>query len=985
MKKFKHFFGLSTLVLLACVVLITLNGSNTCKKYKPRVATTSQITRGIQGAIEYMAKIQGDFFTGKINMADVILARTIADNNVKYKTGNANDLDWKELGPDNVGGRVRAILFDNRDATHSTMYVGGVGGGLWKSLNAGETWFQVAAVNQNLAISSIAQGSDGTIFVGTGEGLAGATGTNQNTGQIGSGIYSCTSGDNFQLLASTAPAVNNDNDAKAQVNRLACNPKNGYVYASCGSSLRFSSDNGLTWRNAKQKISAGVFLELQGRSPDVKIANDGTILAVVANKCYLSQDSIFTEVTPKENGTYITGIGRIEVAIAPSNTNYLYAVVANGGGALKNIYRSADKGATWTIIAPGGSSTFPLFGSNNQGWYDNVIAVFPNNPKKFIVGGTDMWLGEEFTPGAYYGFTQITNQSAPVNDLSYAHADHHVYVFHPTNPNVFYCGTDGGIQKSADGGMTFHTLNRNLNITQFYGLAIGHDGSVLGGTQDNSNPYIDRGVVSPYPQKAQILWGGDGGWAAMSQLTTIYPLREKILFVTSQNAGVGRTYDNGTSWEGKTDFFNGTMNNSGASFVTPMLMWQTVNNTLIKDSVTFTALDSNFLVGETVQIKSKQINYPFNYTLTAPLDSGKSIKVLDKIQSHYFIGLTDGIWMTDQPLNFTKKPRWFQLSQSSGTCMNMAYSNDGDCLFAGVTSGFGSKLIRIKNINAGYDSVTWNINLPTCVLDTMPIKYFSGRTITSIAVDPKNANNIIVTLGNYGNSDYVYASNNALSANPTFTNVTGNGLPNAPVYSALVEMNYNNVVLLGTEFGVYSTTSFNFASLSGAVTWGADNKNMNRVPVFQIRQQTMNFPQQTTVTFDNGAPLSIIFPGTKNYGDIYISTHGRGFWEAQNFHGGSNDIPAIAAKPKTNLDVNVFPNPVMSGNNTNVKINTNSKENVTINVYDIKGTIVKSMNLGKITTANYIATIDCRGLNRGTYFVQVISGTQKASSKIIVM
>ena len=198
-------------------------------------------------------------------------------------------------------------------------------------------------------------------------------------------------------------------------------------------------------------------------------------------------------------------------------------------------------------------------------------------------------------------------------------------------------------------------------------------------------------------------------------------------------------------------------------------------------------------------------------------------------------------------------------------------------------------------------------------------------------------------------------------------------------------MNYNNVVLLGTEFGVYSTTSFNFASLSGAVTWGADNKNMNRVPVFQIRQQTMNFPQQTTVTFDNGAPLSIIFPGTKNYGDIYISTHGRGFWEAQNFHGGSNDIPAIAAKPKTNLDVNVFPNPVMSGNNTNVKINTNSKENVTINVYDIKGTIVKSMNLGKITTANYIATIDCRGLNRGTYFVQVISGAQKASSKIIVM
>ncbi len=974
MKKFKLFFSLSTIILFASLALVALNGNYSKQSYNPRIASISQTPKGIQAAMEYMAKIQGDFYTGKINPEDVIIARQVAENNARYKTGNAMGLNWSELGPDNVGGRTRAILFDNRDGSHNTMYAGGVGGGLWKSTNAGESWSQVTSVSTNLAIASIAQDPDGTIYVGTGEGLSSPSGTNQNTGQIGSGLYNCTSGDNFQIVSNPSN----------EINRLACTKINNvdYVFASTGSALKISTDKGLTWRNAKQRISAGVFIDLGNKSTDVKaVTTDNTVLAVVNNKCYITQDSVFTEVTPKENGTYISGVGRIEIAIAPSNTNYIYACVSNGGGALKNIYRSADRGTTWTIIAPGGSTSFNLFGSNNQGWYDNVIAVYPNNPKAIVVAGVDMWQGVEYTTGSYYNFTQITNQSAPINDPSYAHADHHACIFHPTDPNTFFIGTDGGIMKTNDGGNTFHTINRNYSVTQFYGLAIGHDGSVLGGTQDNSDPYIDRGASTPYPKSAKILWGGDGGWSAMSQITTLKPVREKVLFVTSQNAGVGRSYDNGISWQSTSGFFTTPMRNAQASFVTPMMMWQTVNNTVIKDSISVLYTGHSTLpAGSVILVHSKQIIYPFNYTLTAPLDSGKVIKIMDKVQSHYFIGLNDGIWMTDQPLNFTKTPRWYQVSQTSGATVNMAYSKDGDCIFAGLDNG---KLVRVKNFNAGYDSLTWNITLPTCVLDTLVIRNFY-RAITSIAVDPQNANNIIVTLGNYGQLDYVYASNNALSANPTFTNVTGSGLPSAPVYSSLIEMNHNNYIILGTEFGIYTTQSFNFAALSGAVTWASDNNGMNRVPVFQLRQQTMNFPTVTDTIYDSGTPIPYVFPGIQNYGNIYISTHGRGFWECDNFFGGSNDVPIITMK-STKLDLNVYPNPVMTGGNINLKINTTSKENVLVTVYDLRGNIVKSINLGKIITDNYSTPINCSGLTKGTYLIQVVTGNQKTASKFIVM
>ena len=71
--------------------------------------------------------------------------------------GDASDNNWVERGPNNVGGRVRAVMFDPNDATFKTVFAGGVSGGLWKNTDitsSATVWTRVN-IPDNLAVSSI--------------------------------------------------------------------------------------------------------------------------------------------------------------------------------------------------------------------------------------------------------------------------------------------------------------------------------------------------------------------------------------------------------------------------------------------------------------------------------------------------------------------------------------------------------------------------------------------------------------------------------------------------------------------------------------------------------------------------------------------------------------------------------------------------------------------------------------------------------------
>ena len=136
---------------------------------------------------------------------------------------------WSNLGPGNIGGRIRAVAI--HPTTTSTIFIGGVSGGIWKSANSGTSWAPVNDFMANLAISSIVfdPSNSNTLYAGTGEGFF-------NSDSVrGFGIFkSIDGGASWNLLASTNPTTTSSN--WYFVNRITMNA-NGMVSIPDGPGL----------------------------------------------------------------------------------------------------------------------------------------------------------------------------------------------------------------------------------------------------------------------------------------------------------------------------------------------------------------------------------------------------------------------------------------------------------------------------------------------------------------------------------------------------------------------------------------------------------------------------------------------------------------------------------------------------------------------------------------------------------------------------
>lgn len=959
--------------------------------YQARTVFDQIHTPGIKGANQWLSLMRNNPETGTVSIEDILRARNeIIQFSLLKKQKNLN-LSWIEMGPDNVAGRVRALLIDKNNANR--MYTGGVAGGLWISNTGGNTWNRITSISENLAVSAIAQSPSGIIYVGTGEGLAYPGGTNFNTGQLGNGMYMSTDGINFTPITSTIPNFTqfNDNIEWSVINRIACSPSSERVWVATSKGLKYSDDQGATWQNAKQNTGTNT-INLTGYGTDIKIGSNGRVFYSQyqssggnrTGRLFVSQDGNPENFTNLTTGTPLpTDMGRIEIAIAPSNNDYVYLSCATSGGALYNVYQSTDGGQTFRVVGPGGSANLDIFGSNNQGWYDNVIAVFPNNPNKIIVGGIDLWLGEQVSPTMPFSWAQKSlwyaqDDISTDNDIFYVHADHHAYVFHPTEPNTLFIGSDGGISKSIDGANTFHTLNRGLNITQFYGVACANDHRVMGGTQDNGTQYINR--KGNTPMNAKQVTGGDGGFSAFSIINP------KALFTTVYYGDCRRSPDEGDNFEGIDRFFssrmfNGTTTTFQAAFVTPILHWESLNDIYTPDSVTFVA-DRNYEIGEMFRARSKNNRYPLKGYITENsyqdtlFRVGDSIRIQDRVQSKFFLGVQNAVWMTREALVFGKTPKWNKIADINGVVSTMSTCQDGDHLFVGTYNG---TVYRISGLKSVADSAHLESTSSQYQLEVTNIASFPGRTVTSISANWYNPDKVVVTLGNFGShTSFIQYSNNATSSNPTFTSKQGD-LPKIPVYASLIEMNRSNYVIIGTEFGMFATENITASNPS----WTEINEGIGgRVPVFMLRQQT-NFAQPDTgIAVDpDGNEVMSLFPGVTNSGFIYIGTHGRGIFYNSNFYQAVESIRDNTAVNKAQ-EIRLFPNP--ANNYTNLTFGLLNPERVVVRVFDLKGMLVQNIDLGLLNIGQHQQRIDISDLSVGTYIISVRGTQLNFSTKLII-
>lgn len=382
-------------------------------------------------------------------------------------------LQWRSIGPAGMSGRVTAI--DVVRTKPQVIYAGTASGGVWKSESGGVKWEPIFddQPTQSIGALAICQQNPDIVWVGTGEGNP------RNSQNSGKGIFrSLDGGKTWQNMGL---------EKSKTIHRVIIDPNDcNTVYAGV---------SGSAWGGNPDR---GVFKTIDGGKSWKKVlyVNDSTGCAdlvmdpsnpnkmIAAMWHYNRQPWTFTS-GGKGSGLYITwdggenwtrmtdknglpkgNLGRIGLAIAPSNPNIVYALIESSDYAL---YKSQDGGRNWTKINDKDVGNRPFYYADIfvHSKNENIIYNLYSVTSRSIDGGKSF---QTILP--YYG----------------VHPDHHAWYIHPDNPDYMIDGNDGGLNITYDGGASWRFIN-NIPVGQFYHINVDNDMpyKIYGGLQDNGS------------------------------------------------------------------------------------------------------------------------------------------------------------------------------------------------------------------------------------------------------------------------------------------------------------------------------------------------------------------------------------------------------------------------------------------------------------------------------------------------------------------
>lgn len=525
---------------LALCILIGLAG---CQLKKTAETESGELeTDGMELAMRQQFKMIHDPYLNIIPAERLEAAKEKALINASARI---TALAWTERGPNNIGGRTRAIIVDKADATGNTVFAGSVSGGIFKTTNflsSNPSWAPVNDKLANLAINSMVQdrNNPAIMYAGTGEGWFNIDAVR------GAGIFKTTDGGTtWNQLASTV--------GFEYVQELAID-NNGNLYAALRNATTLnrgvmrSTDGGATWTQVLGLPLAGF---TTGRAADLKVAPNGDIYAIlgVFSKTQVMKSTFsvhgantgalntWAEITPVKS----TPTQRGEIAIAPSNSLRLYLLLQDSATSqAKTMYRSSDGGTTWdSLPAPAALNN----NSNSQTWFNLCVAVDPNNQDVFTAGG--------------YHIAKSTDAGANFIDITPpgVHVDQHVLLY--TSSSNLIVGNDGGIAYSTDANtpaVSFANKNPGYNVTQFYGADYHPVNSnyFLAGAQDNNTQKFTAAGINT----TTAVVGGDGGVPHIDQTDGLI----QVAATTGNN--FYRSTDGGNVWS-----YMSTASNNRGQFI----------------------------------------------------------------------------------------------------------------------------------------------------------------------------------------------------------------------------------------------------------------------------------------------------------------------------------------------------------------------------------------------------------------------------------
>ena len=972
-KRFLPISLLLTIIILAQTSFV-VNANGDSGKYTPRSA--EQVT-----AQSFMRSIRANQETGLIDPAWLV-----STDNSQLRAG---ELNWSSLGPDNYGSLTRGIVYDKNDTTNKTIYLGTMGGGIFQSTNGGITW---KTISENLMVSSMAQTEDGTVYVGTGDGRSahnqnGLSALNYETSFVGCGIYNLTS---KEIVAGT--------ENWAFVNDIAT--RGNSLYAATSEGLYQYENNTLTALIDTTAVYG------------VEVSPNGNILAVVGNDVCLFKNGSWEVLTNDGTDKLAKNTFYKIIAVSPTDNNYMYVSYLTKNNETGNIYVTSDQGETWQI-AYKSTAMHNIHGT--RGILDNAMVVYPNNPRKLLIGGTNLWvLRDEIGEGIYRlecisdgNGTQISQSGGTFfYNYKYVHLGIQAITFNPNNVNEFFVGTEGGVFKgtySSNGYLYeganryFETADNHTSVARMFSVAFSgaHD-YTLGGSLDHGTIHVygqanlnnETKGISIFPNDIAITDAaatyGAFDFTKAAGPCAISTIDSNMMFITTTGQySIGtplfRTESAGADYDKENFTYSATENTAFVkntnAFRTPIALFENYNDTKSIDTANVYHVTTDLTAGTEIEVRSKNATYPFNYTLTEDKKAGDSICALDRISATFIAAIEGKVIMTRDALKFSKKIDWLTIAKVTGIPNALTISADGDVAYVGTLKG---KLYRISGISDAVAPKFASIDSTACVITTEEIDgtIFNERAITSIAIDPKDSNKVIVTLGNYGNDDYVFYATDG----KTFESIQNENLPKVPVYSSLIEKNTGRV-MLGTENGLYVSADENMTS------WSKDNAVAN-VPVMEIKQQLLeNHDKKYIYGLDDNGNLDMTnvlseYPAISNNGVVYIATYGRGLYKCEDFV--QNDGESIEDNESfaNSLEMSIYPNPVVS--EATISFNVEETTTVSYQIYDLSGRMVQNSTLGNYNQGSHKATFNVNGLANGTYIVKVQAGTKSNTSKILV-
>lgn len=829
---------------------------------------------------------------------------------------------WKHRGPYFIGGRTRAIGIDVADTQR--ILAGSVSGGVWLTTNGGKTWNAAQKTNElrstTCLIQDVRPNHQHIWYMGTGEAYGQSAGA-RGAYYLGDGLFvSEDSGKNWLPIASTAAGnpVSFSTGWQLVWNLALDHSAHDTVqemYAACYNQVQRSFNGGKTWTNL---LAGGYFT-------DVAVSSKGVVYATSSSEGQKkgmfrgADNGALVNINPSFLGnTY----KRIVIGIDPNNENVVYFLLNtdNFGKSLANFRGEVEWNALYRYTYLGGDGTgdsgvwedlsanLPAGSAfdrwNVQGSYDMLVKVRPGNSQHVFIGGTNLYLStaafSDSTHTQKIGGYKLNAKWPDVGVYPNHHPDQHNLVFYPNDSNKFLSANDGGVFRSTNIGavpFVWESLNNGYLTTQFYTVALDH--------ATPQSPLLVAGAqdncqVMTVSDASNATWTetyfGDGSYCAVEDGAKLF------YFSKQQGKMIKATVDakgNRTAYA-RIDPIGG----SKYLFINPYVLDPVDNNIM-------------YLAGGKYLWRNNQL---------------RSIPLLNNNDS-----ITQG-WL---------------MGSDSVVIRNEFVSALGVSIQPAHRLYYGTTLKRLYRVDSAHLSA--NLKPKDITATAFPSAY-----ISCVAVDPRNADKVMVSFSNYN----VYSIFSSEDGGKTWAKSAGNleqfgtGLGDGPSvrWLSILPVDDGTVYLAATSAGFFATDTL----------------------------QGLNTKWVQQASGEIGNMVCDMFDVRPSDGTIALATHGNGIYTANIVKKG-DILNADNIEKLSVLKAMISPNPAsnqikITGNYAGMEKNVTQNQLLAQSNVTLVDPLGRTIQIQPFTASNFLPNkgfeveLSLENVPEGCYYVRIKVG-----------